>query len=238
MRKSWLLLAVFLVLPGQAEAKTPPKNEVAYRTIKVRDRRFDAPQITGYRNPAIAKSVNQQIAAVFEELGCERGTEGDESVEIRSSVKLAARDIFSVYISGSWYCGAYPENDGNDSRTFDLLTGKPVEFEALFANYDRDKRRILRTIFAKQVALSEKTNGKESPGGSCEDSPGLYDLGRLEESSFSFNLTPKGLEVEPAWSHANQACQERVTVPYKSLAKYWAPGGLLQRMASPRPPSR
>jgi hypothetical protein len=149
-------------------------------------------------------------------------------------VKLADRDIFSVYISGSYFCGTYPENDDKRSTTFDLMTGKPVAFEKLFKDYERDKRAILSTIFARQVAEAEKHPQPEHPDpnddGSCDKSPWLYSLDALEEDQYTFNLTARGLEVQPDWPHVVEACEERVTVPYEKLKPYAAPGGLLERM--------
>jgi hypothetical protein len=228
------LLLGLLVLPAQAAPKPASKGEIAWKMVKVRHGRFHVPHLTRYRDPKVMRSVNRQIDAIAADLGCGPEQEGKDDLEIRTSVKLAARDIFSVYISGSYFCGTYPENDDKRSITFDLRTGRPVEFEGLFKNYARDRRAILSTIFAKQVAEAEKYPRPENPDpnddGSCDKDPWLYSLDDLEESSYTFNLTSRGLEVQPDWPHVIQACEERVTVPYEKLMPYAAPGGLLVRV--------
>src|SRR3954469_1349320 len=115
-----LLLLSLLVLPAQAVTKPAPKSEIAWKMVKVRHGRFQAPHLTRYRDPKVVKSVNRQIDAIIADLGCGPEKEGKDGLEIGTSVKLAARDIFSVYISGSYFCGTYPENDDKRSTTFDL----------------------------------------------------------------------------------------------------------------------
>ncbi|HEY3570828.1 MAG TPA: hypothetical protein VGP73_23055 [Thermoanaerobaculia bacterium] len=228
------LLLGLLVLPAQAAPKpaSKAKGEIAWKMVKVRHGRFQVPHLTRYRDPKVLRSVNRQIDAIVAEMGCDPTT---YEIEIRSALKLASRDIFSVYLSGSYDChGAYPINEDLRSTTFDLRTGRPVKFEELFRDYNRDKRAILSTIFAKQVAAAEKHPQPEAPDpnddGSCDKSPWLYALDALEEGSYSFNFAPRGLEVQPEWPHVVQACEERVTVPYEKLRPYAAPGGLLGRM--------
>jgi|tagenome__1003787_1003787.scaffolds.fasta_scaffold20907154_2 hypothetical protein len=229
-----ILLLSLLALPAQAVTKPAPKSEIAWKMVKVRHGRFQVPHLTRYRDPKVVKSVNRQIDAIIADLGCGPEKEGKDGLEIGTSVKLAARDIFSVYISGSYFCGLYPENDDKRSTTFDLRTGRPVEFEGLFKDYTRDRRAILSTIFAKQVAEAEKHPRPENPDpnddGSCDKDPWLYALDDLEEGSYTFNFASNGLEVQPDWPHVVQACEERVTVPYEKLKPYAAPGGLLERM--------
>jgi len=151
------ILLSLLVLPAQAAPKPAAKGEIAWKMVKVRHGRFQAPHLTRYRDPKVVKSVNRQIDAIIADLGCGPEKEGKDGLEIGTSVKLAARDIFSVYISGSYFCGTYPENDDKRSTTFDLRTGRPVEFEGLFKDYTRDRRAILSTIFADQVATAPAT---------------------------------------------------------------------------------
>lgn len=234
-----VVLLSLLALPAQAAPKPAAQGEIAWKMVKVRHGRFQAPHLTHYRDPKVMGSVNRQIDAIVADLGCGPEKEGKDGLEIMTSVKLAARDVFSVYISGSYFCGLYPENDDKRSTTFDLRTGRPVEFEKLFKDYARDKRAILSTIFAKQVAEAKKHPEPENPDpneGSCEKTPWLYSLDRLEEGPYTFNFAPGGLEVQPDWPHVIEACEQRVTVPYEKLKAYAAPGGLLERMLPTRLP--
>lgn len=234
MKSGLLLLFTGLLLTSSlwAVPKRAPRQEIGYRMVKVRHGRFEAPHLTRFRDKAVLRSVNQQIDAIFAELGCGPEMEGKDELNIESSVKLAAKDIFSVHISASYSCGAYPENDDDESATFDLKTGKPVSFEALFENYERDKRAILSTIYPKEIEEAEKHPRAEEPvnDASCDESPWLYALDELADSHYSFNFSAEGLEIQPQWPHVIEACEKRVTVPYAKLWSFAAPGGLLERI--------
>ncbi|HSG38525.1 MAG TPA: hypothetical protein VLE27_02710, partial [Thermoanaerobaculia bacterium] len=99
-----------------------------------------------------------------------------------------------------------------------------------------DKASLLKTIFPKQVEAGEraKAQGRED-GDSCEDAPRLYGLDHLAESTYLYNFSPQGLEIQPDWPHAIEACAERVTVPYERLREFAAPGGLLERVLAKKP---
>src|SRR4051812_1455666 len=114
------LLSLLVPTAPAAPKAPPPSGEIAWKMVKVRNGRFQAPHLTRYRDPKVVKSVNRQIDAIIADLGCGPEQEGKDGLEIRTSVKLASRDIFSVYISGSFFCGTYPENDDKRSTTFDL----------------------------------------------------------------------------------------------------------------------
>lgn len=238
------LLCVAVVLFGatvglteEAAKSRVGKSEIAFRMVKER-RGFQIPHLTKYHDRQIVAFVNRQIDNQLAEVGCSDEPWGeDKTLEVRSAVKLAAHDIFSVYMSASYFCGAYPENNDDRSLTFDLRTGKAVSFEELFRDYVKERRTILATIFRRQVeAAASRKEGTETDSGSCEDySSELYSLDHLagdesSRSNFFFNFTAGGLEVEPDWPHVVEACAERVTVPYAQLRAFAAPGGLLERM--------
>jgi hypothetical protein len=227
LRKS-CLAAILFMIPAVLLAA----SGIGAKKVTITANRIQVPHLTRYRDSRILKEVNRQIDEEMVEIGCAEPGKIDKTLEVRSAVKLAAKDIFSIYISGSYFCGAYPENDDNRSMTFDLRTGKRVSFEELFQDYERDKKAILSTIFARQVQEAEKhpDPGVEPEDSSCEKSPWLYAIEQLESSDYTFNFTQRGLEVQPLWPHVIQACAVRVTVPYAQLKKFAALGGLLERM--------
>jgi hypothetical protein len=225
-------LALF-VASGAVPAATPTgKGGLATRMVRVTANRFQVPHLAHYPDPRILEQVNRQIDETVADMGCAEPGQIDKTLKVKSAVKLAAREVFSVYISGSYFCGAYPENDDVRSITFDLRTGKPVSFEALFKNYDLDKKIILSTIFARQVqeAIKHPDPGTLNEDASCAQAPWLYALDALESSDYTFNLTNRGLEVQPIWPHVIQACAQRVTIPYSRLKKFAAPDGLITRL--------
>lgn len=217
--------------PGQRETMS---DGIGYRVVQAPSGiRF--PRLTRYREPSIVKRVNRGIDRMVATMTCGEGTK-ESSYEVRSEVTYAAKDIFSIYASASYYCGGYyPTNDSNRSITFDLETGLVVDFLDLFRDYEADKRDILGVIFAEQVARAESSAARKGSGGEegCEDDPSLFSLEHLAQSYFAFNFSREGLQVQPEWPHAIEACALRVTTPYAKLRKFARPGGILARVLVP-----
>jgi hypothetical protein len=207
------------------------RGEIAYAKTRVRRTGILFPRLVRLKDKGVLRKVNRQIDKVTSDFGCDSGDK-QSYYKVRSRVDFADKDIFSIYASAEYYCGgAYPTNDSNTSLTFDLRTGKQIEFEELFTNYESNKREILRVIFAKQVAHSENLvkTGKQKAG-TCEGDADLYSLDNLENSTFAFNFSKEGLRVQPEWPHAIEACARIVSVPYNKLSKFAALDGVLVRV--------
>ncbi len=234
------LLSVAVSLSGQTARKPEANNGavinkdgVGFQMVVVHGNGPQFPRLTSYQDANVMKEVNRQIDEITGEFGCRELNEGKKGgFAVKSQVEYTAKQIFSIYASEAFYCGgAYPTNDYNISLTFDLKTGKLVGFEELFRSYETDKTEILKAIFAKQIERSEKlvSSGKIKEN-TCDGDPDLWSLENLESSTFAFNFASQGLRVQPVWSHALEACAERVTVPYAKLGKFAAPGGILARV--------
>lgn len=134
-------LAVFLLvlrnfaLSASASQEKGPRttNDIHYKMSPVRDTRIQFPRLTAYTDVTMMNQVNAQIDELTKELRCPEPRGKDDSYEVLSRVEYAAQDILSIYASANYYCGGpYPTNDANMSLTFDLRTGKKVEFAELF----------------------------------------------------------------------------------------------------------
>ncbi|HZS08093.1 MAG TPA: hypothetical protein VFD58_24885 [Blastocatellia bacterium] len=230
-----LAAALFAQSAGRAAQSRKPGagDRIEFQMFPVRNTGIRFPRLISYSDAKIMKEVNRQIDELTGEFGCDDAEPGKKfSFDVKSRVEYAEKQLFSIYVSESFDCGAaHPTNDYNNSLTFDLKTGKLVEFEEMFKDYEADRQEILRTIFAKQVEQSEKlaASGKRREA-SCEGDPELYSMEHLEGSTFAFNLSREGLRVQPDWPHVIAACAERVTVPYEKLRKFAAPGGVLLRV--------
>lgn len=236
--KRIVLLLLFLFIPFMSTAERRPVSAQttrtndggpAYRMTRVRRTRILFPKLTAFRDRAIMNAVNRRIDELTGEFGCQGEGGRNGYYRVRSRVEYTARDIFSIYASSEYYCGgAYPTNDNNVSLTFDMKTGKLVNFEDLFKNYDADRQEIVKTIFADLLARGARAAGSgKADEGDCAE---VYQIDRFESSSFAFNFSKAGLSVQPDWPHVMEACAERVTVPYAKLARFAAPGGLLARV--------
>jgi hypothetical protein len=229
------LLCVPLVWLAGAErqpvfSQTRQANSgIGYANARVRRTRIMYPRLTRFRDAKVMREVNRQIDASTREFNC--GGQGG-SYKVRSKVTYAENDIFSIYASANYYCNtAYPTNDANVSQTFDLKTGKQLQFEELFENYETDRQEILKIIFAGEIARSEKLAASGKPKEeTCEGDPDMYSLEHLEGSTYSFNFSRAGLQVQPQWPHVIEACAEIVTVPYSKLRKFAKPDGILSRV--------
>ncbi len=234
-----ILLSVFLL--GEAilaQSKRPPARvtenpELHFELAQVGNTGVRFPRLTYYKDAKVLDAVNQKIDEITADFGCDEDTPlRNSTYRVKSSVEYLTKQIFSIYASASWFCGGpYPVNDSNISLTFDLKTGKLVEFEDLFQNYERDKTEILKIIFAAQLDRSARliATGKVKEG-ACDGDPSLYSVERLETDVLAYNFSAEGLRVQPSWPHAIEACAERVTVPYGKLKKFAAPSGLLARV--------
>ena len=229
-----LVLANFALSAGASQEKGPrTANDIHYRMSPLGDTQIRFPRLTAYKDITTMNRVNAQIDELSKEFGCPAPRRKDDWYKVFSRVEYAAEDIFSIYASANSYCGGpYPTNDANMSLTFDLRTGKKVQFAELFKSYDADKDEILKIIFARQLARTEKllAAGKKSDENfNCEENSDLFTLENLRDSEYAYNFSEKGLVVQPRWPHVVEPCAERVTVPYQQLTEFAAPNGILAR---------
>lgn len=230
-----LTIGLFAQSPQKPVTKgtaTESSDRIEFQMTSVRNTGLRFPRLTFYPDAQIMREVNRVIDEVTSEFGCDDVPPGSRAeFEVTSRVEYATRDILSIYAVESFYCGGNQSRD-NISLTFDLKTGRLVEFEQLFKDYEAEKTDILKIMFASQIARAEKlaASGKIKEG-SCDGDPEIYSLENLENSSFAFNFSKEGLRVQPVgWEQAIAACAERVTVPYEKLKSFAAPDGLLARV--------
>jgi hypothetical protein len=226
------LVLTAMVWPQLALAQNrQAASGIGYANARVRRTRILYPRLTRFREARVMREVNRQIDQQTATFNCEGQGGRGNYFRVKSRVTYAQGDIFSIYASAEYYCNtAYPTNDANLSQTFDLRTGKLVQFEELFRNYEADREAIIKTIFAADIARSERLAQSGKPKEeSCEGDPDMYSLEHLTGSTYSFNFTRTGLQVQPQWAHVIEACAKMVTVPYSKLSRFAAPNGLLAR---------
>ena len=213
------------VAPGDPENREVESHGIAYRfyTTPLGHR---LPRLTRFRDSGVLKRVNASIESLASSFTC--GEPPEEPFGVTAEVHYADADIFSVYITTSWFCGgAYPTNDHNASVTFDLATGEILDFRALFADYERDRSAILAAVFAGQVERARRVKAGRVPPEECDKA---FEMWYPETSTYGMSFSPSGLEVQPELPHVIAACAEIVTVPYEKLRPFAAPGGLLARI--------
>jgi hypothetical protein len=230
-------LAPTVVHPPGPTPRTadPAPGQLPY--VMVRDPVSDAvlPRLTDTLDPRF-RAVNRQLDSISGELRClDKVAPSGEPTEHWSLVEVAhaADSIFSVKMHFGGFCGgAHPIKGENVSVTYDLRTGRPVEFRALFADWERDARAIVRVMYTAHVAAAARmeAEGRE-PGPEDEDAcVPPYSEDALAGWMYYW-MTDAGLVVEPSLGYAAHACTEESLVPYARLRPFAAPGGLLERMA-------
>src|SRR5882762_9709323 len=195
-----LVLANFALSAGASQEKGPrTTNDIHYRMSPVGDTQIRFPRLTAYKDITTMNRVNAQIAELSKEFGCPAPRGKDESYKVFSRVEYAAKDIFSIYASAHYYCGGpYPTNDANMSLTFDLRTGKNVQFAELFRSYEANKDQLLKIIFSKKLARTEKllAAGKKSHENlHCEENSDVFTVEILRGSEYPDNFTDVKLVV-------------------------------------------
>lgn len=233
-----IVLAILLLVPAQSSSKPAQPGSIAgstpiaFANRRVRNTGILFPRLIRFPNNAVMAKVNRAIDEKTSEFGCEARRKG-WYYRVRSKVEYADNEVFSIYASAEYYCGGpYPTNDSNISMTFDLRSARQIEFRDLFSNYERDQEQILKAIFDKEIAASERLAASGKPREeSCEGDPELYSLEHLKGSEYAFSLSRAGLKVQPLWPHVIESCAILTTVPYDRLSKFAAPDGVLSRAA-------
>lgn len=223
-----LFVSGFSCLISAGEVGT---DDIQIEMVEIRNTNIKFPRLAKYSDTQIMDRINEQIEALTATFGCEKEKSTSETetyFKVQSSVEYGKNMILSIYASASYYCaGPYPTNDSNLSLTFDLRSGEKISFAQLFKDYESDMEPILEIIFSEQIKKSETLMdaGKEADG-TCQNDPDLFSLEHLEESTFNFYFSDKGLIVQPEWPHVIESCAERVLVPYKALEPFVAPDGI------------
>jgi hypothetical protein len=150
-----LFLLLFLAIPADAQAPaSAPGNTIPYHVVRDTVSGAKMPRLTAPRTLA-ERAVNRQLDSISAELRCvDRMDRYGRKTEHWSDARTtyAADDVLSVFIRFGGFCGgAHPINGVNVSATFDLRTGKQVEFRDLFADYQRDAHAIVRAMFPAQT---------------------------------------------------------------------------------------
>ncbi|HET7229152.1 MAG TPA: hypothetical protein VFJ16_04085 [Longimicrobium sp.] len=229
-----LLLALLSAAHASAQTRQAAgPGAIPYRMVRNRVSGAVLPRIS--LNTRQARPINTRLDSLAASLRCDpddvrRGR--TEPYESEARVTYAANDVFSVAIIASWYCGgAYPVNGADLSVTYDLRTGREVPFTALWANYARDRRQIIRTLFPSQASAAGRPR-PETPNGTTQ-CDGLFTLQELTEMVDAYSLSPRGITANIDFPHAVLPCGNRTTTPWARVQHYAAPGGILARMARP-----
>jgi hypothetical protein len=235
----FLLLCLSIPADAQAPASRRP-NTIPYQVVRDTVSGAKVPRLAAPRT-RVERAVNRQLDSISASLRCILRMDGfGRKTEYWSTVRTtyAAHDVLSVFIRFGGFCGgSHPINGENVSATFDLRTGKQVEFRDLFADYERDAHAIIRTMFPAYTAAADRLTASEIEQMKSDDERfcvQFYATQDLVRESFGYSFTHAGLVVEPGLSYPVRSCAEEAVVPYERLAPFAAPGGILARIIAAR----
>ncbi|HSM93530.1 MAG TPA: hypothetical protein VLT47_11650 [Anaeromyxobacteraceae bacterium] len=175
------------------------------------------PFLVKSNSAAVAKKVNAAMQLMLDQMGCEAGGEWTT----RSAVASSRRDVFSVSIHSSYYCGGpYPTNDANESVTFDLRTGEKIELWSLFS---APREAVLKTLLAARIG-----EGSEPEGGEC---PKKWPLEEALDFTLDFAIEEDGIVVQPEFPHVMEGCAFEEKIPFARLTRIAPPDGVIARLA-------
>jgi uncharacterized protein len=205
-------------------SKEVVRGALAWRMMtSAHDAEVALPVITRWRNAKVKARINDALTELASKMGCapQAAAEGDAPSEYSMSavVTYAEDDIFSIEIHSQYFCAgaAHGENDDNSSVTFDLRTGDQVGFGELFANYEKDRVAILKTVFGEDITHKESADDEVT-------------LENIVAYGLAFSFHDDGLHVTPTFPHVFANAAEQSTTPYAELKPFAARKGPLARI--------
>ncbi|MBC7981802.1 hypothetical protein H7X65_01875 [Candidatus Parcubacteria bacterium] len=212
--------------------KTKSSVDIKYKMVSTVNSKYQYPQITDFKDKQIMDKVNQTLSQTFN-FSCDIDTPTDKSYwDVKISIDYAKNDIFSVNSSGDFYCGgAYPTNNYSNTLTFDMKTGEQVSFENMFDNYQKNKVKIINSMYEKVISETKDYISKNpTDNGNC-GSVNTYDM-LASEYGQSFRLTDKPgvISIRPDYPHVIEACIPEVEVAVQKLLPYVSLNSILNRI--------
>jgi len=175
---------------------------------------------------AAAQSFNRRILALAQKaIGEFAPIDGKGSFDANYNVLLATDDLISVELSVYYDGGGAHPNNYFLPLTWDLKSGKELNFEDLFqpnADYKSALAKYLVVDIDKRATAVEQKYKSEPQATTKRDEP-IISEDQLTELS-GFGLTPKGLLVYFDFPHV-MAYFDKNFVPYDVVKQYFNPSG-------------
>jgi hypothetical protein len=190
------------------------------------------PRLTQFPDAAVMTRVNAAIAAkekqnsadykqCLSDLHDAGEKPDDETWSLSVRIGYLTERYFSLEVTSSSYCGgAYPNNGIETPVTFDLKTGREIDWKTVFKpGFAPDAlTKLYRSVYPRDAGPDcRKLVMSEEPFESADGAIFRLQAGR-------------GLMVLPDFAHATQACAEEVALPAAKLAPYLADPALLSEL--------
>ena len=184
------------------------------------------PHLTQFPDSAVLKSVNtdlnrQQHELLADAQRCISIHRPLASWEQTSRVAVLTRDVLSIDILVSYYCGGPHPDEQYFPLTYNLRTGRQFDF-------DRDAAKI----FKADRLPSDQLIGlykQAYPPDSGECNPSLIEPG----TKLFLHLESTGLSITPEMPHVAAACGPEIVIPYQQLRTLLKDGNPFQKLVGP-----
>jgi hypothetical protein len=192
------------------------------------------PRLTQFPDASVMARVNADLAAkekanaadykeCLSDLHDAGGKPDGDTWSVNVSVTYLSAHFLSVGVTSSNYCGgAYPNNGIETPVTFDLTTGRELDWKTAFKpGFLTDRLNALyRASYPKNADAECRSFVRDQPP-----------FGIAEDAIFKIEAG-KGLVVLPDLPHAVQACAEEVRLPAAKLAPYLKNATLLNELGA------
>lgn len=174
------------------------------------DSRVSLPRLTQSPAPQVMAQVNADLAAESTRLEseakrCDADGQGKSDWEETARVDLLTRDVLSIDVQVSYYCGGPHPDEEYLPLTYNLRDGTRFDFRK-----NADQLFLGDAIPSGELAeLYKKHLG--DPEGDCDSS--FVDA----QSEFFLHFAAEGLVVNPEVPHFAAACGHEVVIPWREI---------------------
>lgn len=198
----------FAQQPSQPKARIDPGLAFTMQTDS--DKRIALPRLTQFPDSGILQQVNADLQAEAAKLQeearrCDAAAQGKSDWGQTARLDLLTRDVMSLDVEISYFCGGPHPDVEHRPLTYNLRTGKRFDFSTNAEEFflgDAIPAGELAALYRKHIG---------TPESSCDPSP--ID----PETQLFLHFTAEGLAIVPELPHFEAACGPEIVIPYREI---------------------
>jgi hypothetical protein len=188
------------------------------------------PVLTRFPDPEVMQSVNADLASVRRELAkdakdCTADVPERSYWEDVARVDIFTRNVLSIYVGISIYCGGPHPDDDYMPLTYNMRIGKRFDFQK-----DAAQLFVGDSLPTEQL-LDLYRNHYGKPEGGCE----LSDITSDDIQKLNLHFAADGLVINPDLPHVVAACGPEIVIPYDEIKPLVKPDNPFASLFTPKP---